>query len=381
MADTAEAAGPDRRRLTALALGALAVLGVGALLRPDDPTAEPPISLSESATLRSLSRRAAFQDMAEFAAERVALVERFLVYLPDLDRAGVLWRSRDSAVTAGGDSLPLRLVGATAGDSGAAAVAGLAGRLKDPQWVLIAARQAGGGLASSVGLSGGVVRLRCGEAERPALLLSVPLSPPLAGAGVFDLDGALLAVVARCGPGYSALPVTEIDAALRSTEGRPTRVLGMELAELDSLSRRYFRADSGAVVVAVAMGSPGKRGGVRPGDVILDPAALAAPSDSTRTLALIRGGQVVRVPLATDPAAGDLGLELAEPEGIAVAQVTPGTRAARAGLRAGDRILRLDGVDRLTREAVLQALGTESAEPRYLVFRRDGDERGTFLLP
>jgi Kef-type K+ transport system membrane component KefB len=44
------AEGPDRRRLVQLALGALAVLAAGALLRPDDQVIEPTVSLTESAT-------------------------------------------------------------------------------------------------------------------------------------------------------------------------------------------------------------------------------------------------------------------------------------------------------------------------------------------
>jgi hypothetical protein len=378
MAARDEVAGPDRRRLAALAAVAVAVLAAGALLRPDDATIEPPVSLTESATLRALSRRATFQDMTDFASERIGLTEPYLVYLTSLQRSGVRWGSADSAVTAG-DSLPVVL--APAEDSGAPPPTGAAALLSTPRWVLIAARKANGGIASSIGVSGGPVRVPCGEREQPALLLSVPLNQPLAGGGVFDLDGTLVGIVARCGEGYAALPVTELEAALHSAEPEASRVHGVELAELDSLSRRHFRADSGAVVVAVALAGPGGRAGLRPGDVILDPAEFAAMPDSLPGLAVLRAGQIVR-PRPAAPSSADAGLTLAtEPEGIEIASVAPDSPAARAGLHPGDRIVRLGQVERPSRQSVLRALSTRADAPLYLAFQRDGDERGTFLRP
>jgi hypothetical protein len=70
------------------------------------------------------------------------------------------------------------------------------------------------------------------------------------------------------------------------------------------------------------------------------------------------------------------GLALVQvPEGMVVASVAEGTAAAEAGVRAGDRLLALDGrpVAALTLEAVRAALREDGAGPRLLLLR-DGRE-------
>ena len=70
--------------------------------------------------------------------------------------------------------------------------------------------------------------------------------------------------------------------------------------------------------------------------------------------------------------------EAAEP--LDLAAVTPGSPAARAGLRPGDQIVRLGSLPRVTRATVLAALRRADG-PVYLVFRRGEWERGVFLFP
>ena len=371
----------DRRRLTKLAVGAIAILAVGAMLRPADPAAEVPISMTESPTLRVLSRRGQFRDMAEFVAEQVGAIGPHLVYLPMAGRSGVLWRTADSAVTAG-DGHAVQIVEIDAAEGGATPVSSAGAPTDAPRWVLLAARTPEGGIVSSLGLSGGVVRLACGEREQPALVVSAPLGRPLAGAGVFDLDGTLLAVVAACGRGYAALPVGDIEAMRRAPETGAVRAWGVELGALDSAAQRAFGADSGAVVAAIALTGAGDRAGLRPGDVVLNPEALETEPDSTTAVQVIRAGRSLRLNAPAPAAPGDaFGIELTAPEeGVEVLEVAPDSPAERAGIRPGDRIIRVGELERPSREIALRALRA-TGEPLYVVFRRGRHERGTFILP
>lgn len=378
-----ESEGPDRRLLAKLAIGALATLGIGAMLRPADPGVEAPISLTESPTLRTLSRRNQFRDMAEFAAEQVGVVAPHLVYLPELGRSGVRWRSGDSAVTAGDDDASVALAPVTGADSGAVPATILGVELDQPRWVLVVARTSEGGIVSSIGLSSGVVPTTCNGREQPALLLSTPLPRPLGGAGVFDLDGSLLAVVAACGQSYAALPAGDIDTALEDSRTADRSAWGVELGELDSLSRREFQADSGAPVVAVTLAGAGDRAGLRPGDVVLNPEMLDAVPDSAAALQVIRSGRVVRLPPPPPADSTDaLGVDFTPAaSGVEIGVIGAHSPAERAGLRPGDRVIRLGSLEHPSRDAALRALRAAGSEPLYVVFRRGRQERGSFLLP
>ncbi len=392
------AARPKPRYVLSLAVGAAIILAGGALLKPADHRATPRVSLTESSTLRALSRRGEFRNMAEFVAERVAAAGNHLVYLPALGAGGVAWDSAGTAVSAGQDEMPVVAVPFVSTDGTAPAVTAPAGLLAARGWVLIAARQADGTIASSVGMYGGEVRQRCADEEYRVMVLSVPLGPALAGGGVFDLDGNLRGVVSRCGEGYAVLPPEEVARVLRlrgPSDSAGGRSLGLEVAALDPLARRYFAADSGALITGVALGGRAARAGLRPGDVILaadsqvirgpeDLATLTVPSPgSGPTLTLFRAERVRRVAVPeAGPADSALGLAFsAVPAGLELAGVIPGSLAERAGLRPGDRIVRVNAVEHPTVAQVLRALGGTDAGPVYLVYQRRNRERGVFLRP
>ncbi len=392
------AARPNARYVLPLAIGAAIVLAGGALLKPAEPTATPPVSLTESSTLRALSRRGDFRSMAEFIAERVAAAGSHLVYLPALGAGGVVWDSAGTAVSAGQDEMPVVAVPFAGTDGTAPAVSAPAGLLADRGWVLLAARQADGTIASSIGMYGGEVRERCADEEYRVMVLSVPLGPALAGGGAFDLDGNLRGVVSRCGEGYAVLPREEVARALRlrgSSDSPAIGSLGLEVAALDPLAQRYFAADSGVLITGVALGGRGAGAGLRPGDVVLaansqviraprDLATLTVPSPgSGPTLTLFRAGRVRRVPIPeAGPADSTLGLALpAAAAGLELASVVPGSPAERAGLRRGDRIVRVNAFEHPTVAQVLRALRGTNAGPVYLVYQRRNRERGVFLRP
>ena len=388
----ANSAGPPRSGVVILlAAGAALILAVGSLLKPPARAKDLPVTLTEAATLGALSRRDQLRDMTRFLAERAEAAGTHLIYLPE-GQAAVIWDSAATALTPGAaDEPPLKAARLDSGGGGVPAVAAGTERITGRGWVVVAARQPDGSLAWSVGMHGGTTVSRCGPAEYRQLVLGVPLAAAFLGGGVFDLDGHLLGIVARCGESYSALAVTEI-AGIIEAPGRTAEHAGLEVTRLDSLARSYFTADSGVLVSGLLLGSPIYSAGLRPGDVIAlidgspagTPAEVSAAISSDtppRELAVLRGGQLRRLVLPSAATARSLGLAVADPaDELTLTSVVPGSRAAAAGLRTGDRIVRVGTRHRPTRAAALRTLESTRV-PVYVVFRRDIWERGTFLLP
>ena len=143
--------------------------------------------------------------------------------------------------------------------------------------------------------------------------------------------------------------------------------LGLSGQDVDARTARYFGLDRprGMLVTEVAPDSPAARSGVRPGDLLLSVGGtelddkdqyLGALRTSTvgETLPLVvrREGRDVR--LSAEPAAFDekeanrlaahrWGIAVNVGKGATVASVTPGSPAARLGLRPGDRLVQIGG--------------------------------------
>ncbi|HYC78615.1 MAG TPA: RIP metalloprotease RseP, partial [Planctomycetota bacterium] len=133
------------------------------------------------------------------------------------------------------------------------------------------------------------------------------------------------------------------------------------------------------------------RAGVRPGDVLVaiddvpvedwmqSGAAVRLMNLETRTVVLRRGGDDVRVtvPPLPRPRTGDgakvFGLTSAD---LKLAEVRPDSAAARAGLKAGERVLAADGAPLDGRDALFRALGGAST---LVVESADGAERRVAL--
>lgn len=394
--------------MAVLAVAAVLVLTAGLLVRralehEDAPSvAAPP---SEAAAMQQLSQEGALRRMSELVARRVADVAPLVTYVPDADAAGVRWRD-DVIVT----TLPrqpvvarprpstdsLRAAPRLAADSGTAG------------WVLAVARRGDGRVISTAGLVGGRVPTRCGDREVEELVLGVPLHEALAGAGLFSLDGELLGLVVRCPGRVAALPVDEVARQLVDSVSIAPRVrdaFGLAATLLDAPARAYFGADSGLLVTETVVGGAAAAAGLRPGDVLLaiDGTSLRRPEDlrlleahADTSGALVtrrRGGATAAVRLVrrpagpADPALADVGIALAPAtpaRGIAVGAVAGGSAADAAGLRAGDRLLRVGDVAVRTPVEVrrlLTAVGSPGAAPRFVVFERDSVERGVLLVP
>ena len=136
--------------------------------------------------------------------------------------------------------------------------------------------------------------------------------------------------------------------------------------------------------------------GLRAGDLLVsvndrpvraDTVALHLVGTAVEHLGVLRrrGRNLVRTNLvaaATEP----FGLRTVQAAGagVPITHVASGSPAQRAGLRPGDRLLRIDG-DEVTSAAASRLLAgaarSRSGDPVLIAFERDGVERGVLLAP
>lgn len=149
------------------------------------------------------------------------------------------------------------------------------------------------------------------------------------------------------------------------------------------------------VVGEIDTDSPAVEAGIKPGDLIisvggqpvltwkdLDLAILLSPGQ-TREIVLERSGARLTVPLAikTD-ARNSIGIQSLFPAtGVIVGDVQPGRPAGAAGLRRGDRIVSIEGVDMTTLSRVFKAIQGSAGEPLRFVIERDGQTFAKVITP
>lgn len=190
------------------------------------------------------------------------------------------------------------------------------------------------------------------------------------------------------------------------------RIRDLSEAEMEDLSIRHgLREGYGVVIVEVLPGTPAAQAGLQNGDLLVavegrpmvEVSALQRVVGKSRigeelTLTLLRGGrrqalkarvgQMPREVLAERVAAefgfvfrGQGREERATLTGeeLVVAGVLPGGVAERAGLRAGDRLVGVDGAE-MTGEALREALASHDLErPLRVNVRREGQARSIVL--
>jgi S1-C subfamily serine protease len=417
------------RYLAVLVAAALAILVVGSALRPHKPASEaaPPPSQTEILRLQRLAERQSLETMTGHFAAVAGDALSHLVSVGRSSASGVVW-SPDLVVAAEAEqpsSDPVTLVTPAGDEMAAARVVGGPGlplaafqpaarldpapRRKDgteglaPGAWLVAVWREAGGHAFAPGHFVESFPVHCDGLEAREVASSLPLRPWMAGAGLFDLDGALVGVVLPCGSRYAVLGLESVALGLvrgRSLEGRLRTLYGLRTAPLDDAARAHLGVASGAFVVEVWTGYPADRAGLRPGDVItsLEAGPVTSPDDLQPLLASTqREGAVLGVRRARQRreirlAAGGRdhaatpdepgpGLRLAPPaEGLPIASIVPGSAAAEAGIREGDRLLRVDFVAPRTAAEARRALSGRGGP--VLVEVQSGARRiGALLLP
>ncbi|MEO7997191.1 MAG: PDZ domain-containing protein [Gemmatimonadaceae bacterium] len=368
---------------------------------PAGPAAGAPPSEAEA--LQQLSQEGLVRRLSSFVAARAIDVGQLVEYVPSSGASGVRWGSNETLVTTLAGQ-PVVALTARSADTTRIPIISRADSVRG-ELVLTVARDADGGTIWLVGAVGGFQQRQCEQQEVKTYVLGSPMPDGFAGAGMFDLDGRIVGMIVRCDGGLVALPaneVTRIAKAIDADNERLRTTYGLAVQPLDARSRAHFRADSGILVVEVHANSAAARAGLVPGDIIVQvadvavdnsvPRALLGADTATsftvaitvrrenarRTLQLTRS-----IPSAT-PSRFDAGLGFgASPAaaGVAITEVRTGSAAARAGLRVGDRLLRIGGNSVNGREQAARAVerGLTADSINFAVFQRDSIMRGVWV--
>jgi hypothetical protein len=192
-------------------------------------------------------------------------------------------------------------------------------------------------------------------------------------------------------PGYRAaarLETPDTEKALVEQGEKPTDRLGVGWDEDAALT-------GGVKVSAVVVGSPADRAGVREGDCIVSFAgrdvrsdadffAAVATAETSTSLMLRRAGAAKPLPLKLELLGNPLRwgmawrVDDAEPGVVILTHVVPGTPAARANLRIGDRICQVGGRDFVDETDFFRAMKS-LPERLPLLVERDGRMQSVVL--
>jgi hypothetical protein len=233
----------------------------------------------------------------------------------------------------------------------------------------------------------------CGTAPVREFVTNIALTHHMTGGGIFNMDRELLAVILPCRDHMSAIGPSNIDEMLKRLSTIEERVLssyGILASGFSQDEREYFSEADGLLVREVWMGTGAASAGLQPGDVVValddqavtgmdDLRPLTAASDRAWALKVRRGSRMQTVMLdakAGPGASGENGLGVGLTiESLAptyrIDTVLPDGRAARAGLRAGDVVRRINHREARTRADAERAVESATREPILLEIERD----------
>jgi hypothetical protein len=382
----------NAKYIAILALVSGVILIMGALLRPRQATStQAPIpSESEIAQLTRRAERRTLEDTSNFFSTTAGEVEQFVVRLPDMGTSGIAWNDRlvvappspaatpaNVTVRAGtqnrrartvlrGPQLPLVAIEVAETEPAVSPARRAPGEPQPGSWFVAVWRA-----SSSRAFGAGQVLQRgtsaCGVPMVEELALSLPLTRAMAGGGLFDADGGLLGAILPCGDRFAAVASSSIEALLQRAGALDQELVsryGVAFAAMTAEEMAHFKSSPGVIVREVWTGYPGDEAGLIPGDIVTavngklvenaeDLRVLTDRADAdTFELTLRRGARTLKraLPAGEAPlrraAAGAAGVVLETPRtGYAIRSILPGSVAARAGIEAGDRVIRIDRVE------------------------------------
>jgi hypothetical protein len=380
---------PLRGRYAAvLASAAALTLLFGLLLRPTPPPKQRDVSPPSETELERLSRlaqRRMLTNEDEFFASIAQGLAGSVGRLPALGTTAIVWATGVVVTASSGQPVPAALtLDGPGGDVAAQWMAGGAQspvavlRLEPPEELPVAPRAgapspgarvvvvwqgpAGRGVAPAR-----LLEIRPSECGGEEAVASLSLSRSVAGAGLFDLDGRLVAVVLPCGDRFAAITVASLDAIVASIVSETRRPAGMlvqrygiRVTQMGEAERRLLGRRTGGVYVSEVWDSYRAASAFEPGDVVdsvdgvparsvADVVTAAVREGREVTLGIRRGPQRLDIPLAAatsasrSAAAAIGGLRMAHGPTPVIDAVSPGSRPALAGLQSGDRIISMNG--------------------------------------
>jgi S1-C subfamily serine protease len=416
---------PDAKYLLVLSTASVVILVGGWLVRPSS-TPEAPVALLTEADLSQLARlaeRRSLDGTAEYFAGVAHDVQPSIVRVTDLHASGIVWEpdrlvtvrlpvsrppspvgvhldadKRLTDATRWGPNLPLATLAVR--DRPAWTPVTRAAQLpKAGEWV-VAVWRTGEGAVFAPGSYVERAPLHCWLPSAHEIATTVPLLPTMAGGGLFDLDGRLLAVILPCGERLAALAVASVAELLSRAATIEQQIharFGLVVSRPPPEAAGYFAEADAVIVREVRPQQTGDDAGFIAGDwiVAVNGSAVSGVDDLAPALTVAVEITVRRarreIDLAVPPTAGsaerdaaasDLGLMWEPaPRGFAIDDVAAESRAARAGLRPGDRIVRVDYAEPRSLDDLRRRLRARETATVLIEIERDSRRIALWLPP
>lgn len=231
--------------------------------------------------------------------------------------------------------------------------------------------------------------------------VTVPLTRAMSGGGVFDLDGGLLGVILPCGSRFAAVVPEAVDEWLRMNVTAASRLVaryGVTFEPLTPAEADFFKASSGAVVRELRAGGAAAAAGLRPGDIVVavdgtpvggrdDLRSLVGPViPATVRLSVRRGPSPMEIEMASDGTSApdaeirDVISADPPPATLRIEALSPYGPLASAGLRVGDRVVRVGAREHQSPEQIRAALLATTGPPVFVEYERAGHRRGVLVV-
>jgi hypothetical protein len=414
----------NRHYILILATASGLILLLGALFRPRESEVENavPVAQTEIARLQRLAVRNNVSEIAGYFADLAVDIEDQVLRLAEANRSAVIWSS-DRLVSSSGPTRPPEEDAAEGRPGGplqvkllrfapqrpaalyqAVEAPPLSNRVRYPAgyytkgvWTLVAWRDASGALAYDLGQYLGAAEADCDGFTGTQLRLNIALSPEMAGGAVYDANGAFMGLIASCSNHMTALDVATVEASLSAPEQVADRLagqFGLAVSAPGEEERAALRVDDGLLIRQTWRGYQAAAAGLLPGDVIvsIDGQPVTSVANLERMtlpvarevfdLGVVRDGRRREVQVKARPTPqssfGPSGVAWDRPEaGLAIRSVDPDGRLAKAGVRPGDRVLRVDGHPARDASEIDALLGAEKRV--FAVFERNGRLWGALL--